>query len=148
MKKDVIVSISGLQYEGDDSNPVPVEVLSPADYYFRNDAHYVMYDEISEDFDGTTHNRIKLRKDLVEITKKGLTTVTMKFETGKKNQTYYQTPFGSILVGILTNELHLEEDEDSTLRVAISYELEIDSQPLADCHVNIKIMPKEAARLS
>lgn len=93
MTKDVIISISGLQYEAGGEQPTPVEIISAADYYLKNDTHYIIYDEVSEEFDGTTKNRIKVKNDCIEITKKGLTTVTMRFEKDKKNQTFYQTPF-------------------------------------------------------
>jgi len=147
MTKDVIISIIGLQYEGYDEQPVPVEVISAADYYFKNDTHYILYDEISEDFSGTTKNRIKLKKDLIEISRKGLTTVTMRFEKGKKNHTYYQTPFGSILVSILTNFISIEETP-AQLTVNISYELGLDSKPLYDCKIQIKVVPKEEAHIA
>lgn len=147
MTKEVIISIIGLQFDGSDENPVPIEIISAANYYYKKDTHYILYDEISEDFSGTTSNRIKLKKDSIEISKKGLTTVTMLFEKGKKNHTYYQTPFGSILVSILTNKMNIEES-DSEININISYELEVDSSPLSECNIQIKIVPKEEAHIA
>ena len=147
MTKDVIISISGLQYEAGGEQPTPVEIISAADYYLKNDTHYIIYDEVSEEFDGTTKNRIKVKNDCIEITKKGLTTVTMRFEKDKKNQTFYQTPFGSIFIGIHTHSIEYEES-DSKLSIDISYELEVDGALLVDCKIQIKIVPKELADIA
>ena len=62
--------------------------------------HYVIYDEVVEGFDETTKNIIKLWEDCVDITKRGLMNVHMVFEKNKKNVTCYQTPFGSMILGI------------------------------------------------
>lgn len=147
MTKDVILSITGLQYEETSEQPVPVEVIIAADYYYKNNSHYILYDEVCDDLSSPTKNRIKLKNDLIEISKKGLTTVNMRFEEGKKNHTYYQTPFGSIFISILTNYINIEETNDE-LTANISYELEIDSKPLSDCKVQIKIVPKEEAHIA
>jgi len=147
MTKDVIISISGLQYEGYDDNPLPVEVMNPAEYYFKNNSHYIIYDEISPDFSGSTKNRVKIKNNTVEISKKGTTTVIMKFEMDKKNQTYYQTPFGTLLVALYTHNIEFTNNENE-LVVKIEYELEIDSNPIADCKIKISVTPKESTLLS
>lgn len=146
MTKDVIIKISGLQYDDDSNTQEPVEIMSPADYYLKNNSHYVIYDEISEEFSGITKNRIKIKDDFVEISKKGLTTVTMTFEKDKKMHTYYQTPYGSLLVAILTHNINVVEMPKELL-VKIDYELEIDSQPLSDCKIQISVAPKEETSL-
>ena len=52
MTKDVLLSISGLHYDvagvtEEDENE-PIEVITPAAYYFKNGKHYVIYDEVVE----------------------------------------------------------------------------------------------------
>ena len=47
-----------------------------------------------------TKNIIKVSKDYMELTKKGIVNVHMVFEKNKKNVTYYHTPYGSLLIGI------------------------------------------------
>ena len=48
MTKDVLVSISGLHtdvmQETEEENEA-IEVVNPANYYFRNGKHYIVYDE-------------------------------------------------------------------------------------------------------
>ena len=147
MTKDVIVSISGLQYTEDDMNPEPIEILTAATYYEKDFSKYIIYDEVSEDFSGTTKNHIKLKNKYVEISKKGATSVTMIFEEGQKNHTYYQTPYGDLLVAILANQVSIEHEEDK-ISVRIDYELEINEEPLADCKIKIEVTPKEQTNLT
>ena len=100
MTKDVLVTISGLQIMSMAEDSEPVEVITAGDYYKKNNKHYVIYDEVTEGFDGTTKNIIKLQEDCVDITKRGITNVHMVFEKNKKNITCYQTPFGNLMLGI------------------------------------------------
>ena len=112
MTKDVLVTISGLQVMQQESGMEPVDLIAPGDYYKKNGRHYVIYDEIMEGFEGVTKNIIKIRDDCVDITKKGLTNVHMVFEKDKQNMTCYETPFGSLMVGINAKSIHVREEEN------------------------------------
>lgn len=142
MTKDVIVSISGLQFAEDGANE-PVEIITAGDYYKKNGRHYVIFDEVMEGFSGTTKNRIKLHEDLLDITKKGVSNVHMMFEKNKKNVTYYHTPFGSILVGIDAKKIEIKEEENN-IDVAVDYTLDVNYEHLADCKIRMNIRSKEA----
>ena len=48
MTKDVLISISGLQFAGGE-NSEPVEVITSGSYYKKNGRHYILYDEVAED---------------------------------------------------------------------------------------------------
>ena len=86
MTKDVLLSISGLQFAAQDEEDVePVEVITAGDYYKKNGKHYILYEEVMEGFDGNTRNIIKLTEDSLDITKKGVSNVHMVFEKNKKN---------------------------------------------------------------
>ncbi len=142
MTKEVIVSISGLQFSEDGANE-PVEIITAGDYYKKNGRHYVIFDEVMEGFAGTTKNRIKLHEDLLDITKKGVSNVHMLFEKNKKNLTYYHTPFGSILVGIDAKKIEITEEENQ-IDVAVDYALDVNYEHLADCQIRMNIRSKEA----
>lgn len=144
MTKDVLVTISGLQFspESDAGNDV-IEVISAGDYYSRNGKHYIMYDEVMEGFEGTTKNVIKLTKDYLDITKKGVSNVHMIFEKNKKNVTYYYTPFGSLLIGIDAKSVDISET-DENIDVKVSYNLEVNYEHLANCSIRMNIKSKDA----
>ena len=144
MTKEVLVGISGLQFiQGDDGEGTPVEVIAPGDYFFKNNKHYVVYDEVMEGFEGSTRNRIKIQEDLVELTKHGISNVHMVFEKNKKNVAYYHTPYGSLLIGIDAKKIEMTESEES-IQVAINYDLDVNYEFLANCNITMNIKSKEA----
>ena len=99
MTKDVLLTISGLQF-AQDMDAEPIQIVTAGSYYKKNGKHYVVYEEVMEGFEGTTKNLIKMSEDYLDITKKGVANVHMVFEKDKKNVTYYETPYGMLLIGI------------------------------------------------
>ena len=100
MTKEVLISISGLQVSPE-SETDTVEMIAPGEYYFRNNKHYLVYNEVEEgQTEPSTKNVIKFSNDYMEVIKKGPMSVHMVFEKDKKNISYYNTPFGSLLIGI------------------------------------------------
>ena len=61
MTKQVLLGISGLQFM-DDENPEPVEIWTAADYYFRNDTHYLLYEEPVEGASQSVKTTLKIKK--------------------------------------------------------------------------------------
>ena len=144
MTKDVLLTISGLQFAaGEDGGGEALEVITPGDYYKKNDKHYVMYDEVMEGFEGSTKNIIKIAEDSLDITKKGVANVHMIFEKNKKNVTYYYTPFGSLLIGIDAKRVNIAET-DENIDVTVNYDLEVNYEFLANCNITMNIKSKEA----
>lgn len=143
MTKDVLVSISGLQIEAGEGGleNEPIEVVTPANYFFKNGKHYILYDEVTEGVSGVTKNKIKLSEDALEIMKTGVVNMHMIFERNKKNMTYYETPYGQMLIGIHTTKLNAKSGEDH-LEVRVEYELDVNHEPLADCKIYMNIKPK------
>ncbi|MDY4840244.1 MAG: DUF1934 domain-containing protein [Lachnospiraceae bacterium] len=146
MTKDVLLSIKGLQF-ANEQDTEPVEVITSGDYYKRNGKHYILYDEVMEGFEGVTKNIIKLKENCLDVTKKGVTNVHMMFEKNKKNITYYNTPFGSIMIGIDAKDIKIEEKEESIL-VNVSYGLEVNYEHMVDCNIVMNIQSKESGEFN
>lgn len=146
MTKDVIVTISGLQIpaEGDAE---PMEVITNGTYYKKNGKHYVLYDEVVEGYEEGTKNVIKLYDNCLDVTKKGVSTVHMLFEKDKKNMSYYYTPFGSLLIGILAKDVTVEETEQN-IDIAVDYALEVNYEHLAECTIKMNIKAKNSGGFS
>ena len=125
MTKEVLVTIRGMQFTKQEEGDLePIEVIMAGDYYRKNNKHYVIYDEVIEGFDGTTRNIIKLQEDCVDIIKKGVANVHMTFEKNKKNVTCYDTPYGSLMLGINAKNIDIHEEEDD-IQVKVEYALEL-----------------------
>ena len=109
MDKEVLIHVRGLQTMDADGEQEPLEIVVPGQYYFRNGSHYLRYEEVMEDFAEPTINYIKISPKGMEVRKKGVVNVHMVFEQGKKNMTYYTTPYGTIEMGIAATNLDLKE---------------------------------------
>ena len=120
----------------------PVEIIVPGEYYFRNGSHYLRYEEIVEDSRKPTINYIKMSPKGMEVRKKGVVNVHMVFEQGKKNMTYYSTPYGTIEMGIAATNLFLEE-KDGGLNMQVDYALDMNQEHVADCCLAIQAQPKD-----
>lgn len=140
MTKEILLSIKGLQI-AEDAQSDTVEVISPGEYYFRNGKHYLLYEEVSEGQQRITKNIIKVTDDYMELTKKGELNVHMIFEKNKKNVTYYNTPYGSLLIGIDAYRVDVREEENE-LWVDVEYTLEINNEHIANCRIGIRVNPR------
>ena len=109
-----------------------------AEYYFRNGGHFVKFEEEAEGFTETSKCLLKVRDDLIEMTKKGLVDSHMIFEEGKLHTTNYKTPFGVIMMGVQTKHVHIFEEENA-LAIQIEYALEAQEEHMADCSIRIMI---------
>ena len=145
MTKQVLVSIRGLQFvdsetgqSASDEELDQIETICLGEYYYRNDAHYIRYEEIVEDVSESDRNMIKLKGKEFSLWKKGPVNVQMVFSEGKKTMTDYFTPFGNILIAMDTREVRVTESEDC-INIHIAYGLEANYQFIADCNITIEI---------
>ncbi len=145
MEKEILFGLKGLQIESGEE--AELETITQAEYYQRNGNHYVVYEELMEGFTDITKNIFKFRENCLEVTKRGVINVHMIFENQKKNMTSYQTPFGNILIGIDTENIEIEEQEDR-IQVHVDYALEANYQHIADCRIDMDLCSKkEGAKL-
>lgn len=146
MTKKVLVTISSLQFledtEGETQNDA-IEVTTPADYFYKNGKHYVLYDEVAEGYTGCTKNKIKISAGpIVEVTKKGLVNSEMIFEMGKTNLSCYQTPYGEMMMGVTADQIEMIEEEDQ-IDIHVSYGLDVNYSRMAECKIHICIQSRE-----
>ena len=123
MTKEVLLAIRGLQIAEDEQKDT--------------------VEDVEEGQTKVTKNIIKVSKDYMELTKKGIVNVHMVFEKNKKNVTYYHTPYGSLLIGIDAYRVDIAEEEDEIV-VEVEYELEINNEHVADCHIRLKANPQRS----
>lgn len=141
MTEDVLVSIKGMQMLEMDAED-EVEVVTNGRYLHKDGKHYISYEEVLEGMEGTIQNLIKVNEDGMEVTRRGLTNVHMIFEKDKKNVTYYETPFGNLMVGIAATNINVK-DSDKNIDVTVNYALDINYEHLADCTINMSIQSKD-----
>lgn len=142
MTEDILVSVKGL-HALDNEQEDEIEVFSAGKYYLKNGKHYILYDEVIDDNGGTVKSRITLRDGRMEVTRSGAASAKMIFECGRKNTSWYSTPFGNLLAGIEVKEMQVKEQED-LLEIAVDYRLEINYEEVADSRIRIRVMSKDS----
>lgn len=143
MNKDVLIHVRGLQLMETDDEQEPIEIVVPGQYYFRNGSHYLRYEEMLDDSAQTTINYIKMSSEGVEIRKQGQVNVHMVFEQGKKNKTFYNTPYGTLQMGIAATGLELKESEDD-IQMKVDYALDMNEEHVADCYLTVQAQSKNS----
>ena len=144
MNKDVLIHVRGLQMMETDDAQEPIEIVVPGQYYFRNGSHYLRYEEMLDDTAETTVNYIKMSPNRVEVRKQGQVNVHMVFEEGKKNKTFYNTPYGTLQMGISATGLELKESEDG-IQMKVDYALDMNEEHVADCYLTVQAQSKDSA---
>ena len=135
--QEVLVKISAL-HGADSPQGGPMELVTKGTYFQKNGKHYITYDEMLSDEKKITKNLVKISDDSVEITKKGEVSVNMLFEKDKKNLSFYELPFGNMLIGVQAEKLEFRQSEDGLL-VDMDYELEIDEKYVSQCQMKMEI---------
>ncbi|MDO5339983.1 MAG: DUF1934 domain-containing protein [Eubacteriales bacterium] len=155
-KDKVFIKIKGLytgtmdeeiQQDGEETEVIEtqddeVEVINIGTYSVVNGKEYVRYEEVYDDSQERSRSIIKIDGESVEVTKKGVVSTKMVFERDRKNMTYYQTPYGSMSLGIITKNLEIERTED-TISIYLVYGMEVNCEHLSDCDMQITITTKE-----
>jgi len=139
MKKNVVITVRGLQHQAEDDEPV--EVISAGTYLRKDDTHYLSYEEADED-GKITKNRIKITPDSIEMTKQGGITTQMLFVRGQKQYACYATPFGDLTLGMTTKHIKVSE-ENMQIFAALRYDLEVNGTHMSECELDIEV--KECA---
>lgn len=140
MTKEVELIIKGFQKYADHED-ADLKTETTGEYFYRNQCHYVLYEEQTEGFTQPVKSMLKLRKDQLEIVRRGLINTSMVFDRNRKTMTPYQTPFGEFVLGIHTKSMRVLESETQIL-VEVRYSLEADDVHMADCRIKIEIKQK------
>lgn len=140
MTKEVLITIRGLQ-AGPETDGEPIEMITTGEYFYKNNKHYILYDEVMEGETQTTKNRIKISDGKMELTKNGVVNVHMVFEENVKNITHYYTPYGSLTMGIDGKKVDIKETENE-IDISVEYGLEMNQEFVADCNISMNVRAK------
>lgn len=141
MTKEVFVRLSGMQFSAEGETPEPVEVISRGTYAKKNGKHYIAYEEVQDDLHQVIKNTVKIHENCYEVIKGGPIRTHLLFEEGKSHSTFYETPYGNLVLQVHTKEVDFEEKEEE-LNVHVFYELEINYEKMADCRIEMCIQAK------
>lgn len=136
MDNNVIVKISGLQIVEETGDNV--EILAVGKHYIKNNKHYLIYEEIEDDNGTVTKNTIKFNDMRAEVMRKGVANGKLIFQKGENNQSIYSTPFGELLIEVLTKDIELNQQQDN-INLKIDYELYANNNKISNNKIEIDI---------
>jgi len=137
MTDDVLVTISGNRRMGAENENV--ELVIPGSYSLRDGMHTVRYEEPAEGFDASTENVISIGGGCMQIEKHGLANVRMEFlNSTARTVSCYSTPFGDLMIGIMTNDIEIRESRDQIM-VVVDYSMDIGDERMSDCRMKVLI---------
>lgn len=121
----------------------PIEIISPATYFFKNGQHYVFFEEMQEGSSDVVQNKVVFKEnESLEVIKKGMTHSEMKFHKEVQHLTKYETPFGEMLLGITTHNI-TSIIEETAIQIEVDYDLEVNDNPFAHCQIIMRICDQE-----
>lgn len=126
MADNVILSIKGSQYSGE-NGPEEVELVTPGRLVQDGKGRYTISYEESEltGLEGTT-TVLRIEGERVTLLREGSVNSQMVFEEGRRHLSMYETPYGSLSVGINTRRMRSTVGEDGG-DLEIDYAVEIDN---------------------
>ena len=135
MTREVLITIEGLQMSEEQDL---VTTKAAGVYHYRNGKHFIHYEESVVEGDGMIKNAVKIASNQIDITKKGSTSTRMVFVNNEKTVTEYQTPFGSLELGIHTTSMQIVEAIDE-ITVKLCYSLDVNNSFVSNNDIVIKI---------
>ncbi len=105
--KDIMLKIIGKQVISDEEEQ-QLEFVTEGKYYVKGDSVYLLYDESHfSGMEGCTTS-LKITGDKIKMKRFGEVIgldTEIEFEKGKRFKGYYDTPYGSIEMEVLTNDV-------------------------------------------
>ena len=148
MKKDVMISIKGLQkFEGVDQDMV--ELVTPGVLSTVAGGDNLSYRETEITGLQGTITSFQVFPEQVSMVRMGTVCLQMVFEQGRRHYSVYETPYGNMSVGVRTEKMHNTLGE-SVGQIDIKYDIEIDLAMAVsnEFHINVREVNGQAAGLS
>ena len=124
MKQEVTLSIQGRQtYQ--DQEPEIIELVTEGTLEKDGNAWCVSYEE--SDLTGLkgTNTTFRVEPGMITLTRKGPLNSQMVFQEGRRHLSLYNTPYGSMTIGVHTNHL-MAELTDQGGDIEVDYAIEMD----------------------
>ncbi|MDD6154840.1 MAG: DUF1934 domain-containing protein [Eubacteriales bacterium] len=121
--RDITLKITGKQFDGDKLED-NMEFVTDGKIYYRNDATYLIYEESELSGMPGCKTSLKVKDKQVHMKRLGNEEVkgmSMDFEQGKRYRSFYETPYGSMDMEILTSKVENDLKPDGTGKVMIDY---------------------------
>lgn len=126
MKKcDYVITIKGMQVydDGDGDN---IEMMAEGNFECQDGKYFIDYEETEATGMKGTSTSIEIAPDYVSLTRSGEVETSMLFMENRQTTTYYDTPYGTMVLGINTEAVDASLD-DTGGSVAVKYSMSMNN---------------------
>ena len=125
MKKNVVISLMGVQ-RYDETPPDVIELVTQGQLHEEEDGALVLTYEESEltGLEGT-RTTLRIEGERVVMLREGELNTQMIFEEGQRHLSLYETPYGTMSIGVRTWSLFIEMDSSGG-ELEMDYAVEVE----------------------
>ena len=141
MEDKYLINVLGTQNVDGESDSI--EVITTGDYKLDGDTVIITYPEYSEENPNQrTDTTVTLRGGRLTIERRGEMSSRLMLEKGQRHRCVYDTPMGSMMIGIFTDSITTKlNDRGGEIRA--SYQLDFNNSAVSYNEFNITIKEKE-----
>lgn len=128
MKSNVTISLTSIQWQ--DGEKTETELVTKAHHSRSGGCDIISYEDTeATGFEGSV-TTIKTNGNTAYITREGTANSALALETGRKNFCQYDTPYGSMQLGVYTHNVDNTIAENG--RLYLKYSLDLNASPLSE----------------
>ena len=111
IKKSMLLTFKSIMITDDDGDS-EIEFVTPAELIVRNNKYYITFEDIVDVEESPAKSTLKIDANKVTLLRYGVTSSQMIFEQGKKHTGNYQTPYGNVSLGVFSDTLSIDINEN------------------------------------
>ncbi len=138
MNNKYILSIKGLQVYDDQDDNTDIRLTTEADFENQDGVYFIDYEESEITGLEGTKTMIEVGENYVSLQRKGNVNTHMLFMKDRKTSTYYNTPYGDLTIGIFTDKLDIDVNDDGG-KINVDYYLDVNSSTSSKNNFEIEI---------
>lgn len=142
MRETFLINIRGLQFYNEPDDDTDIVLTSEAGFEFQDGVFFVDYEETEITGYAGTKTVIEIGSDYVSLRRTGTLNTNMLFMKDRKTSSSYNTPYGELLIGILTSKLEIDVDENGG-KVSVEYYVDINNQSTSKNIFDLEIRRKK-----
>ncbi len=138
MEDKYIVSIKGYQSYEEDNENTDVQLTTEADFEKQDGVYFIDYEESEITGLEGTKTSIEIGSNYVSLQRNGSVNTQMLFMKNRKTSSYYNTPYGNMMIGIFTDKLNIDVSDNGG-KVNVDYYLDVNNSTRSKNNFEIEI---------
>ncbi len=138
MKSNVMLKIEGRQWN-DSEEPQSIRLMTEGQFFRREDAWYVVYDESSATgMEGTVTTMCVADDGSVNLSREGSHEMNLYFLSGRRHITRMETPYGDLDVEVYTSLVKSDLNKKGGF-IQLGYTIDLNKRERLNTRLNVEI---------